>query len=196
MVKLMKLLKKLYKFIKDKTDSLPRLSLCYPKVKIEEESYKPYFIIAFTLNMRGEATSKLYVDNLKAQLKYYKKLFSTDDWALIQYNLGALESLELGGTYQITQIDFENMRIIVRNKSTMQQEIWDLTATITTKRYLNLDKQSILELGIFYQKIKTSNIVQAKIKEEVEKQIMEALYIESLDELKNNKSISNLRLIK
>jgi hypothetical protein len=192
----MTLLKKLHDFIKNRANIFPTISLCYPKIKIEEESNKPYFVVATTFNPRGEATIKLYAEDVKSKPAHYKKQFSQDDWSLIQYNLGGLESLQLCGTYQIVNLDFENMSIVVRNRRDMKQETWDITTTITKKRYLNLDKQSILELGIFYQKIKASDIVKVKIKQEVEKQIMEKLYIDPLDKMQLKQPKCHLKLVK
>lgn len=192
----MKLLKKLYRAVKYRIDDLPSLSLCHPKIKIEEETCKPYFVISHLFNSHGAATEKLYVDELKAKLQIYKKSFSRGDWEIIQYNLGGLESLQLYGTYQIINFDYENMLITVMNRATMKRELWNIAKTITNKKYLDLDKQSILEFGIFYQKIKTSDIIQAKIKQQVEKQVLHALYLEDIEELGPKLQASHLRLIK
>ena len=193
----MKLLRKLFNFFVKKIKKLPTMSLCYPKIKIENITHKPYFIVGNMIVSRGKVTEKLYIDELKNKINYYKNLFSHDDWAIIQYNLGGLESLQLCGNYQIISIDFENMNINVRSRSDLKEEIWDISDTIINKKFLNLDKQSILDLGIFYQSAKNSDILHKKIKKEIQRQIFEQLHVDESDKLYKDTQLENkLRLVK
>lgn len=174
----MKWLKELYSYLKNTLDTLPRLSLCHTRIRVDPVSQKPYLMIGPIAAPRGEATKKLYLDDLKENIDFYKTQFSSEDWIIIQYNLGGIESLQIGGTFQITEFDLENVQIKVRDRGTLQQEKWDIASTISKKHYLNLDKQSIFELGMFYQNIKTSPILQEKIQKEMERRINDALYFD------------------
>lgn len=191
----MRLLSKLYDLVLMKLNQLPKLSLCHPRIKIDYKQ-RPYFLVGCAFSWRGEAIRELYVDDLKLKIDYYKNQFSTNDWGLIQYNLGGMESLQITDMYQIIEFDLEGKNLHVRNKSNFKQEVWDLVEVISHKKYLCLDKQSILELGIFYQKIKTSDIIQKNLQQEIEIQIKKNLYLDELDKPTNLGIVNHLKLVK
>ena len=182
----MKFLIKTFNLLKNKVESLPKLSLCNKRIKIEPVTQRPYFLIGPIGLPLGEAIENLYLDDLKNNMDYYQKQFSIDDWISIQYNLGGIESLQIGGIYQIIEFDLENIQVKVRNKSSLQQETWEIASLVSKKQYLNLDKQSIFEFGMFYQNVKNSPALQEKVQKEVEKQMNDSLY---MDKFKNTSNI-------
>ncbi len=164
----MKLLKKIFKGLKldlkSKLKTIPRFSLCCPNIKVNHDNHKPYFSTRLIVNAHGQAEDKLYIDDLKSNYQFYKKSFNDNDWNIIQYNLGALDALQIASNYKLIEIDYENMQIKMINKSNGEKQKVDIAEIILTKQYMNFDKQSIFELATFFQTCKSSDVVQLQIK--------------------------------
>lgn len=156
-------IKKIKSIIKSKLISVPRFSLCHPSVKIDRNNQKPYFSYRLIANPHGEAEDVLYIDDLNLNREFYQRCFSNNDWNLIQYNLGALDALQLASNYKLIEVDYENMQIKMINKSNGQEQKSDIAKVILSKQYMNFDKQSIFELATFFESCKSSEIVQLQI---------------------------------
>lgn len=126
----------------------PNLVLAEHMVLVEEKSKRPYLLVAPS---GSHSVSKLYVEDFIVNKRMYQKQFSFNDYGHIMFCIGGLQSLELSNIYQIMTFEFESKIIEVRQKSTLQNEFWDIAETIATQKYLLLDKPSILKLGIFFQ---------------------------------------------
>jgi hypothetical protein len=164
----MKLLKKIFKGLElnlnSRLKAIPRFSLCCPNVKVNHDNQKPYFSTRLIINAHGEGDDKLYIDDLKSNHQFYKESFNDNDWNIIQYNLGALDALQIANNYKLIEIDYENMQIKMINKSNGEKQKIDVAEIILTKQYMNFDKQSIFELATFFQTCKSSDVVQSQIK--------------------------------
>ena len=164
----MKLLRKIFKGLKldleSKLKAIPRFSLCCPNVKVNHDNQKPYFSTRLIINAHGQADDKLYIDDLKSNHQFYKESFNDNDWNIIQYNLGALDALQIASNYKLIEIDYENMQIKMINKSNGEKQKVDIAEIILTKQYMNFDKHSIFELATFFQTCKSSDVVQSQIK--------------------------------
>jgi hypothetical protein len=161
---LQKIFKKLKSDVKSKLKAVPRFSLCCPNVKVNQDNHKPYFSTRLIINAHGQAEDKLYIDDLKSNHQFYKESFNDNDWNIIQYNLGALDALQIASNYKLIEIDYENMQIKMINKSNGEKQKVDIAEIILTKQYMNFDKHSIFELATFFQTCKSSDVVQSQIK--------------------------------